>query len=343
MANKEIIFRVDGSHRKGIGHLMRCLELADQLKKHKVRTVFFSHHSPLQVSIASAFDHRIFYQRGYAGEVTIARNIRDYLGKHEVSGLLVDLPEDLDSRTMRIMNSISLPKIILDDHGIACKEFDTVVNAIAHPDQLEEPTRDSGLFQGPDYIILPQSTAATRSWSCKSKKVLIAMGGSDPHNITLKALNALAALKTDLEIHLLLGPGYSENGSIEDARKEIFQPTYLHKGIDTRNFPDFLAEFKFAIMSFGLTVYSAASVGLPLICLAHNPQGAKAADTFFSSFKTGIFVGDQAVVDTPELVKEIRAFLSDEPRLQTYSEKGKGAVDGKGLERVTEIILDSIN
>jgi UDP-2,4-diacetamido-2,4,6-trideoxy-beta-L-altropyranose hydrolase len=344
MKHKIVVFRTDGSHKHGIGHLMRCLSLADELcKRGDILPVFFSHHSPLQVSISSAFNHKIFYQRGFAGEVTITRRIRKYLEANEVSGLILDLPNDLSERELKSLGKVEVPRIIFDDHGKARDEFDTVINAIAHPDHRENSSPKNKLFQGPDYIILPESTGPKLKWDQDSNKVLIAMGGSDPHNITLKALKAVSALKTDLEIHLLLGPGFSNKGSIEDARKEIFQPLHIHEGIKMAKLPEFLGQFKIAIMSFGLTVYSAAQIGLPVICLAHNHQGAEAAQAFFSLYKTGTFLGEHLEVSRSKLAKTTIDFLENEKMLNEYSAAGKKAVDGKGLARVTDIILKTLS
>lgn len=342
MNNREIVFRVDGSIHQGTGHLMRCLAIAGGLKaRENIDAVFFSHHSPLQVSISSAFPHRTYYQRGYSGELTIAEKIETYLKKGSVIGLLVDLPQDLGRKEAKRILNLNLPAIALDNHGAARDLFPATINSIAHPDQDNSGNQVQGLYQGPEYIILPPGEKAEQEncWRPDSKRMLIAMGGSDPHNITLKALKAISSLKTDIEIHLLLGPGYSYLNTIEDARKKIHQPLALHRNIPQKEFSSFLAGFKFAVMSFGLTVYSAALAGLPIICLAHNLPGEEAAATFFARYKTGISLGEYSYISQEVLAGEIEKFAKNEKDLISFSQSGKRAVDGQGLERVLDIII----
>lgn len=192
-------------------------------------------------------------------------------------------------------------------------------------------------------ILTDEKQVVAKQWNIDSNKILIAMGGSDPYNITLKALKAISGLKTRLEIHLLLGPGYRFLGSLEDVRRNIYQPLHFHHGIPQEGLPSFLAGFKLAIMSFGLTVYSAARAGLPVICLAHHPQGAEAARTFFKDQATGKFIGEQSQVPGESIARETIKLLENNNALRRFSQNGQETVDGKGLERVVNIIMSRIS
>jgi len=54
----KIAFRVDASVVIGIGHVMRCLTLADELKKRGVNSIFICHVSGHEF-------HKLIIQRGY--------------------------------------------------------------------------------------------------------------------------------------------------------------------------------------------------------------------------------------------------------------------------------------
>ena len=339
MSDRTLLVRVDGGRRDGLGHLMRCLALTRNLEGRGVTVALLMRERPeLSHLLASARVTAVALP-AEADELQAAEimgEVRSTLGG---DAILVDLPTDLDREEFERYSSLGPPLALLDDHGPARDGAPLVINAIAHADHLEGGTRN-GLYNGPDFIILdPAYTQAPRAEIDElGGRLLVAMGGSDPHGITAVALRALLPLPPEIELHALLGPAFADPEGIRRefanaGRRIVFAE-------EVENLPRFLATFDLAVLSFGLTAYGAAHLGLPTVLLAHDQDGTAAAAAFAGQHGSSAFVGRHDQVDDSALLETVRGLLDEPDERRRMAERGRAAVDGKGLERVRDLLLE---
>lgn len=334
-----LLVRVDGGRRVGLGHLMRCIALAQALESRGIDAALLIREAPELVKLLERTPTTaIVIPDDLPGdqEAAFASQIKSSIGGE---ALVIDMPGDLPIETFDAYSALGIPIALFDDHGAARSGAAAVFNAIAHPEHLAGSGTREISFDGPDYIILDPSFQ--ESGPCETResisKVLVAMGGSDPFDITTKAVEALLCLPTDIELHVLLGPAYQgaeKLSKLLEGRRQA----QVYDGVP--HLARFLAGFDLGILSFGLTVYGAAHLGLPALLLAHDERNAAAAEAFARLFGCAESLGRQDQVGPERITEAVLQLVDDQARRRQMSELGRQAVDGKGLERVAGIISD---
>lgn len=104
------------------------------------------------------------------------------------------------------------------------------------------------------------------------RKVLITLGGTDPHLYSEFFLNLLCKEFPDLEKHLVIGPGFlneKELVSLSDSN------TFLYKNLSALEMRDLMLKMDFAITAGGQTTYELDRCGLPMLMIktADNQVG----------------------------------------------------------------------
>jgi spore coat polysaccharide biosynthesis predicted glycosyltransferase SpsG len=293
-------------------------------------------------SLLSAEDRMVIALPPQASEseaAALAQETRSTLGG---DALLIDLAPDMTEEEYESFASIGLPLIVLDDHGPAMHRAEMVINAIAHPDMLEEPKRESGLYSGTEYVIIDPAYREARKAEPGPEvgRVAVAMGGSDPHGITPGVVKTLTALPHDVELHVLLGPAYEGGDELRAGMGSAGSPVVVYEGVE--QIPQFLAGFDLAVLSFGITVYGAAFLGIPSIIVAHDAGGEIAAEAFARLHGCAVSLGRYNSFEATDLLEAVSGLTGDHSRRREMSQKGKSAVDGNGLERVVGLVHNTI-
>ncbi|MBS0282289.1 MAG: hypothetical protein JSR25_14060, partial [Proteobacteria bacterium] len=108
--------------------------------------------------------------------------------------------------------------------------------------------------------------------------LLVAMGGSDPMGLTLRAAQALTPLDAAIRIRFVIGTGMA------DAAKVAAQLVSLKGTYETVEGADDLAveyaSTDLALCAFGVTAYELAAFGVPAIYLGLTEDHARSASAF---------------------------------------------------------------
>src|SRR5438093_2404260 len=170
-----IAFRTNGSASIGLGHVRRCLTLAQELHKRGAEVRFVVNQDPLVAA----------YLQKYGAEsvpvddadVRDLRETRDYVKRWEAQALVVDsyaVPGEClaDSGTPFV--------VVIDDVADRPFSIDLVVNGAANACDLSyQVLPKTRLLLGPDYVLLREEFAQepTRQIRERVERVLIAVGG----------------------------------------------------------------------------------------------------------------------------------------------------------------------
>lgn len=207
-----IVIRVDASLLIGSGHVMRCLVLADELKRKGHKIVFAC--SPLKGDL-----------RGYIGErgfdvVTLSTPRVEMIPKHDadyVSWLQKSIVEDAHD----FLVTITSADLVITDHYAIDREWqnlvieslncrlvaiddlarnhraDLILDQTLGRSELDYRESESRVLAGSQYALLHQrfsskrELALSRAFTNQVPKVLVSMGGVDTPNATLKVLEVL--------------------------------------------------------------------------------------------------------------------------------------------------------
>ena len=345
-----IVFIADGNPMIGSGHIMRCLSIADYMKK-QGEEVLFSITSEDYAEKIAMHGHKIFLSKGDYREMNVY-DIQEVLEKENTSAIFVDsyfvsisFMQELYVESKRIGAKL----IYIDDICSKPVPADFILNYNVYANEAEYISlynnRDMPeLLLGLHYMPLREEFMYAPCVEIKKgvKNVLISTGGADLFHICLKTLQALAEGKNNMwrncNFHILLGSLNQDKDAIIKYAKE-YDNIYLYENCNCVS--AVMDKCDIAVTASGITVYEICKMGLPAIIytFADNQlSGAKKLE----ELGVAEYIGDFRELGIDEFIKlmedRIYELLSYSKRV-ALSEKMKKLVDAKGCERIYEKIL----
>ena len=220
---KKILFRADGNSQIGLGHIYRCIGIAQRLKNYF--SIIIAIHEP-----SESIQHNIELNakliklpkfESYLEEATyIAKEI---VQKLKISIITLD-GYFFDTQYQKILKEKNIITLVsIDDYQPFHYLSDIVINHAAGLNvnmfSTEEYTR---LYLGEDFLLLRNEFLHFRQKPkviSEIKEIFICFGGTDEENYTYKILNSLVS-DQDLRFHVVIG---SSNCNINSIKK-------LHEG-----------------------------------------------------------------------------------------------------------------
>lgn len=254
LKRKRIVFSVSGYSEIGLGHVYNTLVLANEILDHEV--IFFCDNE-------SRLGYDKIVQNNYPCHIQQTGNLVE-----EIISLNPDIVinDRLDTSASDILpyKEKGILVVNFEDLGEGSKLADLVFNAI-YPEKIKLENH----FFGPNYFCARDEFLLTESAELNEKvtNVLLTFGGVDPNNLTLKVLDSIYELCTDLgiTINVVAGLGYKNYDGL--AR---FEGVKVHKNVS--NISDYMSNSDIAFTSAGRTTYELALLGVPSIVMAQNER-----------------------------------------------------------------------
>jgi spore coat polysaccharide biosynthesis predicted glycosyltransferase SpsG/SAM-dependent methyltransferase len=299
-----VLFCTVAGARYGYGHLKRCMTLIDQ-----GRDLFKG------ILCIRGNAYRLTEYEKMHGTLPIVSSL-DEAGSVD---LIFSDQRDTTARVMR-KYSKKAPVIALDDRGAG--------RSLAHVAIFSLPTVEGyrGNFAGPDYISIDTAVRELGKKGCMTHgdaeptEVVVSFGGSDPHNLTGRVTGSLNRI--GLRPTVVRGPLF-EHGPVKGDYRLVEHPSSL---------AETLSRAAVLITSFGLTLFEARYLGIPVILLNHTQYHEQLA----AAMDGVINLGYHASIDENALGKLLEEAL--EQCRATHGRKAHLDVDGRGSERIISII-----
>lgn len=357
-----IAFRTDASLQIGTGHVMRCLTLADALRKLGAQTTFIccphaghlldliqqrGHTAKMLESADDAFSapsdssHAKWLGTDWASD---AAQTQQALGEQVVDWLVVD-HYALDRRWEQTMRPHTRRIMAIDDLADRLHDCDLLLDQ-----NLGRQGKDyDGLLCchtqtliGPAYALLRPEFAQWREHSLKRraqpllKNLLITMGGVDQANATSQVLAALnrCELPTDLHITVVMGPTAPWLAQVQAQAAGMPCPTQVQAGVN--NMAQLMAKSDLCIGAAGGSAWERCAMGLPtvvLILAANQQSGAMALQAYGAAW---------VAADAQQLMAQMSALFDKETQtaaLQKMSQAAANLATGSGASQVVEKLL----
>jgi len=357
---RSVLFRADGGHGLGFGHIKRCLSLASELTRNNAVCKFACRRGSTAVTAlvrASGFD-----VLDLPDQVDLMAELEILNADDQFACDVIVL--DISHReTVCEVNSLPayftglkqrFPAVVIIDGpkdlclaGMFDLATDLVVLPFAAADKQVILSRNSLTARGPDYFVLDGAYAATaRGAFTKSAgtadKLLVTAGGSDPSGITLKALQALDQLEEHrLGVRVVIGPAFAEDIAVataEWARNSRHQVTLVDQ---PENLAPHIAWCDLAISASGLTKYELAAMGTPAILLSIDDHHAT-INRPFDDYGTANHLGPVKHVTISLLAESIAKLRADHEKRSTMSSAGREVLDGRGATRLAAAIIATV-
>ena len=344
--NKKIIFiRVDSSTKIGYGHLIRCLALADTLKKSfKINFICTNlngnlisqiHKKKFEVFRFNTKSQRINVKKDAEKTISIIKKHRN-----KKSLLILDsyiLSQEWENRVRPYVKRL----IVIDDLMDRKHSCDLIIDQNLHTQMnslyTKSVPKNCVKLLGPDYAILRNQFIAQRKYarirSLPIKNILVSFGGTDNENHTLHALTSLKKLNSNVDVNVVTGTANIGKKIIKNFCKKNFNYNYFEQ---VENMAKLMQVADLCIGSSGTTTWERCCVGLPAIAIvASNDQ--KDIASAVSKNKCIINLGKIKKSDNVNYVRLMKNLKNSE--LQNMSRNCMKLVDGKGAARISKYIF----
>lgn len=348
-----VAFRTDASSLIGTGHFMRCLTLADALRKRGAHTRFVSRHLPeyLRNKLAEKGHGFVLLDSipvnmevdglaharwlGVSQQQDAADSVRA-LSDQDWDWLIVD-HYALDTRWESILRQSANRILVIDDIADRKHDCDVLLDQNLYADMEK---RYAGkvpvhcqLLLGPRYALLRDEFRMlheqVRPRSGPVRNILVFFGGIDADNYTGRAIKALTQLGVSgFHVDVVIGLQHPSRQQIE---KECARHGFdCH--VQTNRMAELMAMADLSIGAGGATTWERCCLGLPTlaICTADNQQ-----TQLFDAAQKGLLCSPEIIGDLTHVIgRHAFALVENSPLRHHISNNGMKMVDGCGVSHV---------
>jgi spore coat polysaccharide biosynthesis predicted glycosyltransferase SpsG len=332
-----LVYRVDGGAELGLGHLARAAALSDAFAGRTSWTVRWASTGGPAVEAAAA-ERGIELATTRAGEDEEAFVARAAAG---AAALVLDRKLPYSAAFVAGLNR-ARPVVLMD---VACEGMFAAAAAVfpgAHVDPAlaaDHRWRAGQPLHGAEWVLIHPSVRAARTarrpGAGPAQRVVVATGGSDPTNVAARALDWLNHLSGSIAVDLLVGAANPRGPDLVARAARAKHATTVWSQPEA--FPQRMARADLAVATFGVTAYELAFLGVPAVLVSHNDENAVAAGRY-AACGAGVDLGLIATVQDAHAAEQVEQLLTDGALRRRMSETGRRMVDGRGAERIADVI-----
>lgn len=250
---------VNGNNKRGIGHIYRALELADEFY---VKPDIYYDVNQTDPKVFGNTTHSLIPVNGIA-------ELFDKCKKNQYTIFINDILTTSIDYMIGLRSVLPNAKIInFEDDGEGIHKADLVFNALFHEEDLPQ------VKAGEKYYIAGKTFMFYEPIKIKEKvkKVFISFGGADPQNYSDRLLNMISKNEYS-EYNFIVVLGRAKL-NVESLMKYNEYPN-IEVMYDVSNMPELMSSCDIGITSRGRTGYELAILGIPSISMAQNKREEK--------------------------------------------------------------------
>ncbi len=314
-----IAIRADGSAAVGLGHLGRCMALAQALKRR-------SRSAPVFISVDPACN-RWVRARGFSVVPRLS-------GKWDL--LIGDSyrfsPSDVDDMRRRARRLV-----LLDDCGAISGGCDWILNGSPAADRVAYRASEAALLLGPEFQPMRREfwrQIPRRKTRQIVRDVLVYLGGGTGWASMRPVVESVLEALPRATVRVIIGPLAADVPTRPPSSRVV-----IHRA--PASLTSILTRCDLAVVTAGQVLLEAAWAGLPAVVMiaAENQRlNAEAME------RRGVarLVGFLDARSLPGLRRTLKA-LARSPRMRvTLARRGQELVDGRGALRVASVLLGPV-
>ena len=342
-----VIIRADGNKTVAMGHIMRCLSIADALRMLGIQVCFVT---------AGEETKELLGARGYKNKVLGTAFDRMEEELPALEAVLREQKPDMILVDSYYITPAYMKRLgafarmaYLDDMGLVAYPVDLLINYNIYGEasvyaELYREAREKlpKLLLGCDFAPLRREflqRKAVRGYE-KAKNVLITTGGGDLFGAGYALCERLAeqiaaGFHKGVSYHVVVGP-FSEQKKELLALAEQYPAFVLHENVTQMS--ELMQKCDVAVSAAGSTMYELCCMGLPTVCFYFAENQRRMAECFAKRteiWNAGNFAKEKDVVLT-RLLERLLELETNETLRNRIGTQAVQLVDGKGAARLAE-------
>lgn len=260
LQKKKVAIYVNGNNKRGLGHIYRALEIADEFY---TKPDIYYDINQTNVKMFGFTTHNLIGVNGF-GELL------SKLQEKEYNLLINDVLTTSIDYMIAIKKTLPNAKIVnFEDDGEGIYKADLVFNALYQQSNL------SNVKVGEKYYIVSKLFMFYHPIDIKEnvRTIFISFGGADPQNYSDRMLNIISNKKKYEKLHFIVVLGRAKNNV--EALMNYNRYDNIDVLFDVKNMPDLMSKCDIGITSRGRTGYELAVLGIPTIAMAQNEREEK--------------------------------------------------------------------
>lgn len=256
---QKVAIYVNGNNKRGIGHIYRALEIADEF--YCKPDIYFDINQT-NSKVFGKTTHTLTPVNGIAELFDICRKEQYDIFINDILTTSIDYMIGLRS----VLPNAKL--INFEDDGEGVQKADLVFNALYESEEFPQ------IYAGEQYYICGKTFMFYDPIKVKDKvtRVFISFGGADPQNYSDRLLNIVSKPEyRDYYFVVALGRAkYNVEELMEFNKYDNIEVLF-----DVANMPELMSSCDIAITSKGRTSHELALLGIPTIAMAQNHREEK--------------------------------------------------------------------
>lgn len=341
----KVIIRCDGDEQIGLGHVVRCLALAEELRDSQSVGVGFAIVSgkPGMDIVRNAGFPLISLTDQGDEDTWLDKLIRT----RKPNALILDVRSNLSPAFVRQWRENGLLIATIDDPSDRRLEADLAFYPpVPQVEEMDWSGFTGQLFVGWEWVLLRKQFAHLSEFhglvsssglsTIHPTELLITMGGSDPAGLTLKAVRALNQVSPPFHATVILGSGFTHDDELLRLLEKVNFPYTILRNVN--DMAGVMKKSDLALSSFGGTAYELAACGVPGIYFALTDDHARSAG-LFQKKRMGINLGVHDSIEGQDIVSAVEMLLQDTKHLKQLKFSCLTQMDGKGAHRIGKMIV----
>lgn len=342
---KKVYIRTDGNFVVGLGHIMRCSSIAEALCEKGIECCFIvSSQESLKLVKEKNFSYiqldsvwnDLEKELGKIIEVIKQENIKVLLvdSYYVTEKYLKELKQYTKLIYLTGFHKFHYPVNMLINYNIFAGDMG----------YREEYDSETYLAIGTNYTPLRKEFQKGNSCKKGKKGIFLTTGGTDLCHFVPALLKYLldSEFRT-WKIHIIIGTYYEQQeiDILEDMKKKN-KNMILYSNV--KNMSEIMQECSIAVSAAGTTLYELCAMGIPTVTFSFVDNQIRSSECFAEK-KVMKSVGDiRQLPDkkAEEIVCELLKYIQDECLYKQYSESMKKLIDGKGSERLANLIINKM-
>lgn len=319
----KVNFVCNGDSRTGFGHVARCLHLA------RLGAAAFG---TTQVSFQGRYSEAAARQ---IREAAPAAELHPETAAVDADVAVFDRlgdPDELNSHAEALIGTVaeSCRRMIYIASGTAAPALPPTAQCVGYQPGGPAPAPPA-LLWGWDYAPVPPDLLAHRGIPRDPSRVLVALGGNVDAAPLRLVLTALGRFDSIGHIDILISP-VAQADALQAAPH---QTVSRHSNLPSVG--PLLGRAGLVIASFGNLAYEALALGAP-VCLLAQKKFQRDLARALAERGLAVDAGSACDIDDGALANAIARTRAMAPAL---TERGPATIDGRGLERIAELIASA--
>jgi len=341
---RRILFRCDGTSETGLGHVSRCLALAEALVELGCTCWFVGHFGPAATALLAAGPYRTVALSHRSGSREDGTETAALAASLSVEGLVLD-SYAVDTEFVEALARRTPPLLVLDDFcALAAAECAALLNFTVGATSLGYSAGRRVNLLGPEYFLARRRLRELRRRESPQRwravNVCVAIGGLDRYDAAAQVATALTPWAHRLAVRVVVSRDAAPAPALEALTVRFLPGSGVCR--QPSDLADELAWADVCLCGGGLVKYEAAYVGVPPAVLSQTE--AQAGETAaFAARGLALDLGLAATLNPASVGQRLQAWVDDRSGLDAVRTKGLATFPNDPTQLAAETFLRVLN